>query len=94
MVIQSILKRAFMGYVVLWIPQTFSLVLELLRQMMVAGGSAGKLAIDQWQMEAIAMGYQAGSLLLPTLVPVMLWLWFERDGIAMTFWNRPVKVGS
>ena len=86
------LKRAMVGYAVLWIPQTFSLVLELLRQMMVAGGSARALVVDQWQMEAIAMGYQAGSLLLPTLAPVMLWLWLERNGFSKTLWNGLPRV--
>jgi hypothetical protein len=28
------------------------------------------------------MGYQMGSLLLPTLAPVALWLWFERSFFA------------
>ena len=72
-------KKALAGYLLLLIPQTFSLVLEILRQIMVVGGRPGTLAVDQWQMEAIAMGYQMGSLLLPTLAPVALWLVLERD---------------
>ena len=28
------------------------------------------------------MGYQVGSLLLPTLAPVLLWLWLERSFFA------------
>ena len=72
-------KKALVGYLLLFIPQTFSLVLEILRQIMVAGGRPGALAVDQWQLEAIAMGYQAGSLLLPALAPVALWLWLDRD---------------
>jgi hypothetical protein len=75
---QNLLKKAVIGYVILLLPQTFSLVLEILRQIMVAGGRPGALNIHQWQMEAIAMGYQLGSLLLPTLAPVMLWLWLDR----------------
>lgn len=71
-------KKALTGYLILLIPQTFSLVLDILRQIMVAGGRPGVLAVDQWQMEAIAMGFQMGSLLLPTLAPVALWLWLER----------------
>lgn len=71
-------RRALAGYLILLLPQTFSLVLEILRQIMVAGGRPGALGIDQWQMESIAMGYQVGSLLLPTLAPVALWLWFDR----------------
>ncbi len=71
-------RRAAAGYLILLVPQTFSLIFEILRQIMVAGGRPGVLGIDQWQMEGIAMGYQVGSLLMPTLAPVALWLWFDR----------------
>ena len=73
-----LLKRALAGYLFLLLPQTFSLTFEILRQITVAGGRPGVLHIDQWQMEGIALGYQVGSLLLPTLAPVALWLWFDR----------------
>lgn len=76
---KKVWQKALAGYLILLLPQTFSLVLEILRQIMVAGGRPGALAVDQWQMEAIAMGYQTGSLLLPTLAPVAVWLWLERD---------------
>jgi hypothetical protein len=36
------------------------------------------LRVSQWQMEAIVYGYQLGALVLPTLVPIMLWLWLDR----------------
>lgn len=71
-------RRAFAGYLILLIPQTFSLVFDILRQIMVSARNPAALGIDQWQMEAIAMGYQVGSLLLPTLAPVAVWLWFDR----------------
>lgn len=75
---QQLLRKLTFGYLLLLIPQTFSLSMELLRQIMAAGGRTGGLNISQWQMEGIAMGYQAGSLLLPTLAPVLIWLWLER----------------
>lgn len=81
-------KKALLGYLLLLLPQTFSLVMNILKQIMVAGGRPGALAIDQWQMEAIALGYQTGSLLVPTLAPVALWLWLERD-----FFNTVVVNG-
>lgn len=79
---RQLFKKLVLGYVLLLLPQTFSLVFEILRQIMVAGGSHGALHITQWQMEAIAMGYQVGSLLLPTLASVVLWLWLERSFFA------------
>jgi hypothetical protein len=75
---RHLLKKITLGYLLLLIPQTFSLTFELLRQIMTTGGRSGGLNISQWQMEGIAMGYQVGSLLLPTLAPVLLWLWLER----------------
>lgn len=75
----KLLKKVLIGYLILLVPQTFSTVLEILRQIVMAGGRAGALASDQWQLEAVAMGYQVGSLLVPTLAPVVLWLWLERS---------------
>ncbi len=75
----QLLKKALIAYLILLVPQTFSVVLEILRQIVMAGGRAGALAADQWQLEAIALGYQLGSLLIPTLAPVALWLWLERS---------------
>ncbi len=74
--------RALAGYVLLLIPQAFSLIFAILKQIIVAAGSPAALGIAQWQMEGIALGYQFGSLLLPTLAPVALWLRFERTFFA------------
>jgi hypothetical protein len=35
-----------------------------------------------WRREAIAIGYQAGTLIFPSLVPVLLWAVFNRAFIA------------
>lgn len=75
---RHLVGRMLAAYVILLLPQTFSLVFEILRQITVAGGRAGVLRIDQWQMEGIALGYQVGSLLMPTLAPILLWTWFDR----------------
>jgi hypothetical protein len=69
--------KALAGYVLLLVPQAFSIVFSVLKQIIVAGGSPAALGIAAWQMEGIALGYQFGSLLLPTLAPVLLWLWFD-----------------
>jgi hypothetical protein len=79
---RHLLRQALAGYLILLVPQSFSLIFEILRQITVAAGRPGVLHIDQWQMEGIALGYQVGSLLLPTLAPVALWLWFERGFFA------------
>lgn len=76
---KRLLGRALAGYALLLPPQVFSLTLDLLKQMaMATPGGPTQLGIAQWQLEAIALGYQLGSLLLPTLAPVAFWLWFDR----------------
>jgi len=74
--------KAITGYLILLAPQAVSLVFDILRQIITAGGNPVDLRIAQWQMEGIVFGYQCGTLVLPTLVPVALWLWFERGFIA------------
>ncbi len=88
---QRLLKRALAGYFVLLLPQAFSLTFEILRQITVAGGRPGVLHVDQWQIEGIALGYQVGSLLLPTLAPVALWLYLDRtffESVILGGWLR------
>ncbi len=33
----------------------------------------------QWDVNLIGLGYQLGFLLLPTLVPMLMWLYLERS---------------
>ncbi len=71
--------KALGGWVLLLPFQAFSLSLDLLKQIALAmPGGARTLGIAQWQMEAIGLGYQLGALVLPTLVPMALWLWLDR----------------
>ena len=74
--------RVLVGYAVLLIPQTFSLVFDILKQIIVVADSPAALGVAWWQMEGIALGYQFGSLLLPALAPVALWLWLDREFFA------------
>lgn len=72
--------RALGGYVLLLPAQAFSLSFYVLMQLVLSTqGSTRALKVSQWQMEAIVYGYQVGSLVLPTLVPIMLWLWLDRQ---------------
>lgn len=34
---------------------------------------------NSWEVNLIGLGYQLGFLVLPTLIPVLLWLYFERS---------------
>lgn len=73
-------SRAALGYVLLLPAQAFSLVMYLLMQLAGAAQfDVRVLRVDQWQLEAIVYGYQVGVLVLPTLVPVLVWLWLDRQ---------------
>ncbi len=73
------LVRAVAGYVLLLPFQAISLTMYTLMQMLLAAQlNLRALRISQWQMEAIVYGYQVGALVLPTLVPILVWLWLDR----------------
>jgi hypothetical protein len=40
--------------------------------------SAAKLGIIGWERESVALAYQFGSLILPGLTPIALWLFMCR----------------
>ena len=74
------LSRALGGYALLLPVQAFSLTMYVLMQLVLyAQVSARVLRAAQWQVEAIVYGYQVGSLVLPTLAPILLWLWLDRQ---------------
>ncbi len=78
-------RGMLMGMVALWPAQVFSLYFDLVKKMaMAVPGGAGALRIDQWQLEGIALGYQLGTLMMPTVVPILLWLWLDRAFVRET----------
>ncbi len=77
------LTRALGGYALLLPAQAFSLTMYVLMQMVLyAQTSTRVLRVEQWQVEAIVYGYQIGSLVVPTLAPILLWLWLDRQFFA------------
>lgn len=87
--------RAIAGYLLLLPAQTFSLVMYLLMQIaMSAGLSLQAMRLDTWQLELIVYGYQVGVLVLPTLVPVLVWLWLDRrffQEVIVAGWKQSLK---
>jgi hypothetical protein len=66
--------RLALGLAILLPLPAFGIAFDGLRQL---AGSPELAALLQWQgatREAIALGYQVGSLLLPTLAPIIAWL--------------------
>lgn len=84
----ELFQRLALGMVLLWPFQVFSLYMDLVKKMATAvPGGAGALRIDQWQLEGIALGYQVGTLLMPTLAPILLWLWMDRRFVREQFFG-------
>lgn len=60
--------------------QAWGVCFSWLMQVAVQAGeyTRAKTYFSAWDQNLIALGYQLGFLLLPTLAPLMLWLYFER----------------
>ncbi len=87
------IARGVAGYVLLLPLQTFSAVMFLLMQIaLYAQMRAQALGVAGWQVEAVVYGYQLGSLVVPTLAPIMLWLWLDRRFVAAVI--APVWSGT
>lgn len=76
--------KIFLGAAILLPFQAFSVAFDFLVQVAVLSGPdvAARAGLSGWQREVIAIGYQFGTLILPSLVPVLLWGVFNRAFIA------------
>jgi hypothetical protein len=75
-----LVRNALLGYVALLPFQAIGMVLVLASQVALSAGTAvtARAGWTQWQLDLLAYGYQLSVLLLPTLVPVLLWLGLDR----------------
>jgi hypothetical protein len=73
--------------------QALSIAFDFLVQVAVLSGPevAARAGLTGWPREAIAIGFQFGTLIFPSLVPVMLWSAFNRAFIAGL---RPAAAGA
>jgi hypothetical protein len=60
--------------------EAWGVAFDFLVQVAVLSGPevAGRAGLSGWPREAIAIGYQAGALVFPSLVPVLCWAVFNR----------------
>ena len=72
-----------LALLVIWLAQSFGLVAEALKQVAFNSGEPGAKAIASSgpPLEAIALAYQFGYLILPAVVPIALWIGLNRDFI-------------
>ncbi|QNP50481.1 hypothetical protein H9K75_09565 [Diaphorobacter aerolatus] len=89
------IQKAVAGYLILLPIQSFSLVMYLLMQVLVAAKlDIRTLRVDPWQVESIVFGYQVGVLVLPTLAPVLVWLLLDRKffgDVIVNGWKQSMK---
>ena len=78
------LAQGAVALVVIWITQSFGLVGDALKAIAFDSGPAGAAAAAQagLDLNAIALAYQFGYLILPAIVPAALWLAMNLDFIA------------
>ena len=71
------------GAVAIWLAQTFGVVAESLKSVGIDAGAAGAEAMRRAgvPLDAIALSYQFGYLILPALVPAVLWIVCNRPFI-------------
>lgn len=72
------------AFVLIWLAQAFGIVAEALKILAFNSGAAGLAATSRagiWP-EAVALAYQFGYLILPAVLPIALWIAFNRDFIA------------
>lgn len=76
---RKMLGKAIAGYLVLLPFQAFTLAFFILLQILVSTNiDAAKLRLSAWQIEGIVYGFQFGTLVVPTLLPILIWLWLDR----------------
>ena len=71
------------GAILIWLAQTFGVVAESLKSVGIDAGDAGAEAMHRAgvPLEAVALSYQFGYLILPALVPAVLWIVCNRPFI-------------
>lgn len=77
------------GTAILLALPAFGIAFDALKQLGATPGLPPFLRWGAGLREAIALGYQAGALLLPTLAPVAIWLVLARDA-----WAPPAFAGG
>jgi hypothetical protein len=73
-------RMLLIGYVALLPFQTFSVVADFLKNAAILAGPAvaSQTNLNAWQREVIAFCYQFGTLILPTVAPVIVWVLMHR----------------
>ena len=86
-------RKLMLGAVVLIPFQAWGICFDLLKQVAITAGPdvTAQTGFSTWQRESIALGYQLGTLILPTVAPIALWLALNRQLIPMLMLDRALQ---
>jgi hypothetical protein len=73
-----------LGILLLFPVQVWGVCFDILKTLLFRLDTevGGQLGFAHWQIEGVALGYQFGSLILPAVTPVVLWIAFHRSYLA------------
>ncbi|PLY14281.1 MAG: hypothetical protein C0631_11510 [Sedimenticola sp.] len=73
--------RWVFGMLILQFSQAWGVSFDILKSLLFNVGPevAQAFAFSQWQLEAVALGYQFGYLVVPAVTPVVVWMAFHSD---------------
>ncbi len=75
-------RKLLLGVALLLPFQAWGIAFDVLAQIVRAGPqAASQVSLVGWKAEGVALGYQLGSLIFPTLAPVLLWAGMGRSFI-------------
>ena len=80
-------KKAAIGSLLLIPFQAFTIVMVLLKDAAFRSGAGVTVGFTQTQLELIAYGYQLGVLLLPTVAPIVIWLWLDKKYVTTVLFD-------
>jgi|GEM_PF-3145509 len=69
-------ERLMFGFLILFVAQLWSLGFDVLKALVFDVGKPfeAHAAFSQYQREIVALGYQFGKLMLPAILPVIIWV--------------------
>ncbi len=73
-------SRWLIALAILLLVQAFGVSMEAIKVLLFDTGPeiSSQVAISGWSLEAVALGYQLGYLILPPVAPIALWVGFHR----------------
>ena len=79
-------RKAAIGALLLVPFQAFTISMVLLKDLAFRSGAGGE-TFTQFQLEMIAYGYQLGTLLVPTVAPIVIWLWLDNKYVTTVLFD-------